>query len=169
MSSRLTAMDVENQEFRRKMRGYDPEEVDLFLTSVSDEVERLNLERSEMLEERGRLRKELEGVRTREEALQKTLVTVQKMTEEMKQRAEKEGELIVQEARLRADRILKDAQDRLSRLETDISRSELERVSFERRLRGMLEQHVALLDMRREAREELDNLRVLPTRSSEVG
>ena len=63
-----------------------------------------------------------EGTRDRfrrEQALQNTLVTAQRLSEEIKEQAGKEGELVVQEARLRADRILKDAKDELSRLEMD--------------------------------------------------
>lgn len=170
MSSRMTAMDVEGQAFRRKLRGYDPEQVDLFLTSVSDEIGRLNLEQSELREELGRLRAERDDLRGREQALQQTLVTAQRLSEELKERARHEGELIVREARLRADSILGDARGQQAQLEADILRSKLERETAERRLRGLLEQHLALLDMRREARGDLDNLRVLPSRAgSEVG
>ena len=69
MSSRLTAKDVKNQEFNRKMRGYDPEQVDMFLTSVSDEIGRLNLENGKRMEETGSLRKELGGLRSSEDAI----------------------------------------------------------------------------------------------------
>jgi len=170
MSNRWTAMDIEKQAFHRKFRGYDPGEVDLFLKAIAEEVERLNLQHGEMLEETGRLRQELDGLRSREETLQKTLVSAQRMTDEMKDRAGKEGELLVQEARMRADRLLQESHDRLTRLETDIGRSRQERDTLERRLKAVLEQHLALLDMRTEARDDLDNLRVLPDRrGSEVG
>jgi cell division initiation protein len=170
MSSRLTAMDIENQAFHTSFRGYDRGEVDLFLRSVAEEIERLNLEHGEMLEQVGQLREDLEELRAREQTLQKTLISAQRMTEEMKQRAGKESELLVQEARLRAERLLKDGQDRMARLEMDINRSKLERETFERRLRGVLEQHLALLDMRSDAQEGLDNLHVLPERrDSEAG
>ena len=170
MSSRLTAMDVENQEFGRKMRGYDSDQVDLFLKSVADEIERVNLERGEMAEEMGRMRTDLDGLRSGEEALRKTLVSAQKMAEDMKQRAEEESRLIVQEARLQADRTLQEARDRLARLESDISRATMDRESCQRRLRGVLEQHLALLDMREQAHDDLANLRMLPSRTgSEAG
>ena len=58
MSSRLTAMDIENQDFGRKLRGYDPQEVNLFLQSVAENVERLTLENGELLEELGHLREQ---------------------------------------------------------------------------------------------------------------
>ena len=46
MSTRLTAMDVAKQDFTRKMRGFDPDEVTLFLKAVAEEIERLNLDRA---------------------------------------------------------------------------------------------------------------------------
>lgn len=39
MSTRLTAMDIEKQVFTRKMRGFDPDEVQLFLRAVAEEIE----------------------------------------------------------------------------------------------------------------------------------
>jgi len=170
MSSRLTARDIENQEFARRLRGYDPQEVDLFLRSIAENVERLTLEHGEMREELGRLREQLEQGRDQEQTLQKTLVSAQRMTDELKERAGREAELVVQEARVRADRTHRESQETLMRLEADISRAKLDRETFERQLRSVIEQHLTLLDMRRDARAGLDNLRVMPNRvGSETG
>jgi cell division initiation protein len=163
-------MDIENQDFGRKLRGYDPQEVNLFLKSVGENVERLTLQNGEMLEEMGQLRGQLEELRANEKSLQETLVSAQRMTEEMKDRAGREGELMVQEARHRADRVGAEAQNTLMRLEADISRAKLDRETFERQLRSVIEQHLTLLDLRRDARAKFDNLRVLPNRvGSETG
>ena len=170
MSSRLTAMDIENQDFSRKLRGYDPQEVNLFLQSVAENVERLTLENGEILEEQGHLRDQLEALRAHEKTLQETLVSAQRITEEMKDRAGREGELVVQEARHRADCVHAQAQSTLVSLEADINRAKLDRETFERQLRSVIEQHLTLLDMRRDARTKFDNLRVLPHRvGSESG
>ncbi len=170
MSNRLTAMDIENQDFGRKLRGYDPQDVNLFLKSVAENVERLTLENGEMLEELGHLREQMEELRAHEKTLQETLVSAQRMAEEMKDRAGREGELVVQEARHRADRMHAEAHSTLMRLEADINRAKLDRVTFERQLRSVIEQHLTLLDMRKDARAKLDNLRVLPNRvGSETG
>ena len=166
MSSRLTAMDVTNQRFSRKLRGHDANEVNLFLQSVAEEIERLHLENGEMREDLGRVREELDGLRSREQTLQETLISAQSMSTQMKEQAGREGELLISEARLRADKLLRAAQDRLLQLEADISRSKMEREMFEHRLRSVIDQHMAMLDLRREARGELDNLRVMPNRAS---
>jgi len=168
--SRLTAMDVEKQEFPRRVRGYDPQDVRLFLRSVAEEVERLHLENGQLREQVGAARTALEEFRRREQMLQQTLVTAQSMTGEMKEKAKAEAELIVRRARLSSERMLQQAQDQLARLEAEISRCRLERELFERRLRGTIEEHLSLLEQRRNDGRELDNLHVLPRRTgSEAG
>jgi cell division initiation protein len=169
MTNRVTAMDVESQEFPRKMRGYDPEQVQMYLRSVAEEIERLQLENGRMREEAGGLRSELKDLREREQTLQQTLVAAQKMAEEMKERAREESDLVVKQARLQAEQITHQAQDVLLQLEADITRSKLERERLERGLRGVIDQHGALLDLRREAEGELDNVRVMPHHDHRVG
>ena len=166
MSDRMTAMDVERQEFTRKMRGYDTDEVRLYLKAVAEEVARLQLDNQMQREELGRLQARLEDFRERERTLQETLVTAQKMSEEMKGKSAKEAELLVKEARLKGERILEQAQDQLQMLENEIGRLRLEKDAFENRLRAMLEEHVALLDLRKQEKGDLDNLRFLRRRSS---
>jgi cell division initiation protein len=163
--SRLTAMDIEKQEFRSRMRGFDPDDVRLFLQSVAEEVERLNLENGELREQVGRLKSSVDEFRDREQTLQQTLVTAQSMTGEMKEKAKAEAELLLGRARLSSERMLQQAQDQLARLEAEISRCKIERDLFERRLRSTIEEHLALLEQRQNGSRELDNLHVMPRRT----
>ena len=170
MSNRLTAMDVNNQEFRTKMRGYEPDEVRLYLKSVAEEIERLNLENGGLREQVGTLKSETEEFRTRETTLQQTLVTAQRMSTELKDRSQAEAELVMKQARLKAERALQESQDQLARIEAEISRCKLERDLFEKRLRMTLEEHLGLLDQRTEELERFDNVRMLHPRAGyEVG
>lgn len=163
---RFTAMDIERQDFPRKMRGFDPDEVQLFLKAVAEEVERLNLENGTLREEIGALKMRLEDFKERERTLQETLVTAQRMTEELHDRSKREAELMVKEARLKAERLLEQAQDQLHSLENEIGRLRLEKDAFENRLRSMLEEHIALLDLRKKEVADLDNLRFLRRRTT---
>ena len=166
MSSRLTAMDVEKQDFKRTFRGYDRDDVRMFLTAVSEEIERVNLENAQLREEVGALRGRIDDFREREQMLQETLVTAQKMSEELAVRSQKESELLIKEARLKAERLLEQTQDQLSRIEGEIGRVKVERDAFENRLRSAIEEHLALLDLRKQERTELDNVRFLRRRST---
>jgi cell division initiation protein len=170
VSTRLTAMDVEQQEFTRKVRGYDPEEVKLYLRSVAEELERLNLENGTLREELGQMRDRIEDFRQRERMLQDTLVTAQRMAEEHRENSRVEAELLVKEARIKAERLLEQAQDQLATLENEIAQARLERDVFENRLRSAVQEHLALLDLRKTERSDVDNLRFLRRRTgSEVG
>lgn len=170
MTSRLTAMEIEKQEFRRRFRGCDPDEVRLYLESVGGEVERLNLENAELQEELGLLTRQLDDGRETQEALQQTLISAQKMSEDIKEKARTEAELVVREARMRGEEIVRHAHNTLNQIDMDISRSKLERESLEQRLRGVIDQHLTMLEMRSQARADKDNLRVMPKRvESEVG
>jgi len=165
MSSRITAMDVEGQGFPIKLRGYDPEEVKLYLRSLAEEIERLNLENSTQLEEVGRLREQIAEHKDRARSLQETLVTAQQMATEFKERSRTESELLIKEARLKSERLLEQAQDQLNQIEAETSRAKLERDMFEGRLRNLIEEHASLLDLRKQERAESDNLHFLRRRT----
>ena len=166
MTTRLTAMDIEKQTFTRKMRGFDADEVQLFLRAVAEEIERVNLENQNLREESGALRQRLDDFKDRERTLQETLVTAQQMSQDLKERSRIEGELLVKEARFKAERVLLQAQDQLQALENEIGRLRLEREAFENRLRSAIDEHVSLLDLRKQEKADTDNLRFLRRRST---
>ena len=169
MSDRITAMEVQAQNFKKVMRGYEPESVDYFLQSLAEEIERLNLENGSLKEAVGDQERSLAAHREREQTLQQTLVSAQKMAEEMKSQSQSESELIIKEARMKAERLLADAQDQLSSIEDEIQRARLERDRFENRLKSMIEEHLSLIELRREERAETDNVRFMKRRAgSEV-
>ena len=80
-STRLTAMEVEGQEFPRKVRGYDPDDVRLYLRSVAAEIEKLNLENGALREELGGLKEQVHEHRDRDRSLRETLVTAKEVAE----------------------------------------------------------------------------------------
>ena len=166
MSTRLTAMDIEKQTFPRKLRGYDPDEVQLFLRAVAEEIERVNLENATVQEEIGALKQRLDDYKDRERTLQETLVTAQVMSADLKDRSKTEADLLVREARFKAERLLEQAQDQLQALENEIGRLRLEKDAFESRLRATIEEHLSLLDLRKQEKADIDNLRFLRRRST---
>ena len=170
MSDRLTAMDIEGQEFPRKVRGYAVEDVKMFLRSVAEEVQRLNLAVGDLQTENAHLKDRNHEIQGREQTLQATLVSAQQMSDQMKDAAKAEADVTLREARMRAERLLEQAQDQLARVEEEIRRARLERDAFETRLRSAVEEHLALLELRKSERSETDNLRFLHRKTgSEAG
>jgi len=173
MAERLTARDIENQEFPNRLKGFDRDEVKMYLKSVGEEVERLNLENAERAEELGQLRARVEEFSQRERILQDAIVSAQRMSDEIQHKARSEADLLLREARIKTERTLQESQDQLSRIENEIGRLRLERGSFEKRLRGLVEQHLELLDLRsseRREREDINPMHVLqPASGYEAG
>ena len=70
---KLTPLDIRHKEFRRAMRGYSDEEVDVFLDEIADEFERLFQENIDAQERIQRLEEQLAQYEGLKETLQKTL------------------------------------------------------------------------------------------------
>ena len=147
----ITPLDIQQQRFRTKLGGgLDKAEVDAFLNAVSAEVERLIRESSELKEEQRSLKRMLDDHRSREEALKETMITAQRVTDEIKKGAEKEADIIIGRAELEAERIQEQAVQRRSELLADIAELKRQRTQFLMQLKGILNTHAKLLEVAEE-------------------
>lgn len=143
----ITAIDIQQQQFKSRPFGYEKGGVDRFLEQVADEVERLSGQNQELKETLALTRASLEEMRARELTLQETLLTTQRVTDELKSNARKEAELVIAEAHLRAERIVRDAEERRLQLIGEIQEVKRQKVAFETGLRHLVESQLRLLDM----------------------
>ena len=118
---RITPMDIRQQQFTVKMfRGFDVQEVDTFLEDVAQDYEALMRENTLLKEQLQVLEDRTRGLEERERVLQQTLVTTQRLTEEMKESARREAALAVREAEVAGEKLLEAA-----RTEEAVIRSEI--------------------------------------------
>jgi cell division initiation protein len=151
----ITPLDITQKQFRKVFRGLDPEEVDAFLGLVALEFEALVKDVAALRENNQRKAEEIVEFRGRERALQETLVTAQKASEEIRDSARKEAEITISDAELQAEKIVQAAHTRFLRIVDDINELKRQRIQFETNVRTLVESHVKLLDAFREpAREE---------------
>ncbi|MEK8035704.1 MAG: DivIVA domain-containing protein, partial [candidate division NC10 bacterium] len=107
---RITPMDIRQQQFTVKMfRGFDVQEVDTFLEDVAQDYEALVRENTLLKEQLQVLEDRTRGLEERERVLQQTLVTTQRLTEEMKESARREAALAVREAEVAGEKLLEAA------------------------------------------------------------
>jgi cell division initiation protein len=161
---KITPLDIQGHEFKRKLRGYDPDEVKAFLTLVAEEYERLVVVGGKLADEVAELKDRLGDLKERERILKETLYTAQKLADDMKAEARKERDLLLKEAELKAERLMDHANKRVAQLETQILDLKAERDAFEAKLRGLIEQHSRLLDMRKEEEDVASRLTFLKRR-----
>jgi cell division initiation protein len=166
----LTPLDIQQQRFRTRFGGgLDKAEVDAFLTLVASEMEKAIRDNTELREEQRATRRMLEDYRSRESALKETMITAQRVTEEIKRAAEKEADIIVGRAELDAERILERAQERLTELLRDISELKRQRAQFLSQTKAVVDQHRALLAVAEDdegAHRMEENLAVLRKRAA---
>src|SRR5436309_10672455 len=101
----LTPLDIQKQTFARGLKGYNVDEVRGYLHLIAEEVERLVRDLDRLSRENAMLREELEEHNARERILKDTLLSAQKVSEDVKANAHKEAELIVKDAELLSDRL----------------------------------------------------------------
>ena len=152
----LTPLEIQKQTFSRAIKGYTVDEVRAYLHLVAEEIERLVKDVDRLSRENAMLRDELNDHNQRERILKDTLLSAQKVSEDVRANARKEAELIVKDAELLSDRLIAQAQTRVADLERSIQELKMERRQARNKLQTMLDttQQLLMLDAEQEANEE---------------
>ena len=148
---KMTPLDVQQQEFKTRFRGYDPEEVEAFLRTVSEAMEDLVKENAVMKEQLEATQGQLQGLRQKETALNDVLVSTQRISENLKQAAQREAELILKEAELKAEDVLKKTQEEYGVLQREILALQRQRIMALEKFRALLQGFQKMIEF-----EELD-------------
>jgi cell division initiation protein len=143
---KITPLDVRRKEFKRSVRGYLDEEVDLFLDGVADELERLAKENGWLQDRVQALEEQAAGHTHIREALEKTLVAAQLQSEEIRSNAEKEGESILRQAEAKAKAMVADLYAQTQRVQQTLIQLKLLEEDFRFKFRALLEGYVKLLE-----------------------
>jgi cell division initiation protein len=127
----VSPLDLRQQRFRKAFRGFDPVEVTAFLVAVADDYEQALRETDRLRQELVRLEVVLAENRGQEKNLQSTLMTAQKLSDDIKANAEQEAKRIVREAEGRSDLLLDKTQARLEDIQREIDGLKLKRKDVE--------------------------------------
>ncbi|HMD35213.1 MAG TPA: DivIVA domain-containing protein [Vicinamibacterales bacterium] len=127
----VSPLDLRQTRFRSAFRGLDRVEVTTFMAAVADDYE-------DALRETDRLRQEvarLEGIvreqREHEQSLKATLMTAQKLSEDIRANAEQEARRIINEAEGRSQLLLDKTQSRLEDVQREIDGMKMKRRDVE--------------------------------------
>jgi cell division initiation protein len=117
---KVTPLDLRQQRFNTVMRGYDRGEVTAFLNEVADDYENALREADRLRQDVAKLEAVLAEHRGQERNLRNTLLTAQKMADEVKDQASVEAERVLKEAESRADLIVQKSQGRIEDIQREI-------------------------------------------------
>jgi DivIVA domain-containing protein len=119
----LTPLDVRKKrgDFRKAMRGYEPQEVDSFLELVAERLEELVKELITLRERTAVLQAQVDAQVGREKAVQDALVTAQSLRDQINDQARREADMVGAQSRREAEMIAEQ-----TRREAEMARREAE-------------------------------------------
>jgi cell division initiation protein len=101
----VSPLDLRQQRFRKAVRGFDMVEVTSFLAAVADDYEQALREADRLRQDLMRMEAVLNQHREHEKNLQATMMTAQKLSDDIKANAEAEAKRIVSAADAEARRV----------------------------------------------------------------
>jgi cell division initiation protein len=117
----LTPMEIRRHTFKKGFKGYDTDEVNLFVETMAARLEEILGEKEGLLSEIKEIKIRLEKYEKLEQTLQDMLLHSQKTVEEAKTHAERQSSLFIREAEVRASEIKKNAEHDLEELKKSIA------------------------------------------------
>ncbi len=151
---KFTPRDIQNQEFKKVIRGYDPVEVDTFLEIIADEFELLLRQKKELDDKVLKYETELKNFKQVEVTLQETLIEAKRSTAETQEASRREADIKMREAEFSAQQITESARRELRKLQDEIAFLKTQKESFVRRLK----EWVAVLELEEDEITELSNM-----------
>ncbi len=151
---KVTPTDIRNATFKKKIKGFDPEEVRIFLAMVSEEMESLLKENVRLGGEIQELKSQLSEVQEKERMLKEIMLSTQKFVESLKENARREARIIVKDAELRAEEIIGSAQRHLKKIHDEITHMKIQRKEVEEKILAMISALKETISLFKEKKEE---------------
>ncbi|HAG49866.1 MAG: hypothetical protein A2X87_07625 [Deltaproteobacteria bacterium GWC2_42_51] len=144
---KITPIEIKEHRFKKGLMGYDKNEVNALMGIIAETIEELAKQNNKLEEKIKDMATKLFEHEEREKILRETITTAQKMVEDLKNNAKKEAELIISEARIQADELVKKAHERVIKIQDEIYQLKKQRLDIQSSLKAMLEHHANLLNM----------------------
>ena len=127
---KLTPMDINNKEFKKVLRGYNPEEVDEFLDEIVESYEELFKEKSKLEEKLTAANEQISHYSKIENTIQNTLLLAQNAADSAKETAQRESDLMIKNANETAQKILDRANNDIVAINDEYEKTKQEYIKF---------------------------------------
>ena len=151
------------EKFTRTMRGYDPSEVNRFLDNVIKQVDKLVklikekdaaikvrdqkiMELQRQMAETNKLRDKIAQYERMESTLNRAIVMSQKTSDQIKSNAYRESEIIIDNAKKNATRIVNEALLEAEKAEVEASRIRRNIIVYKRKLKDLLQAQLSMIE-----------------------
>src|SRR5690349_1701535 len=113
---KISAIEIRKHTFEKIFRGYDPDEVDAFLNSLSQEWERYSSENNLLKMQLEYAEKELAKLKDIETTLFRTLKAAEDTSKLIEKEANENAEKRIEESRVAANDLVAEAEQRTSQI-----------------------------------------------------
>jgi cell division initiation protein len=166
----VSPLDLRHQHFQTAFRGLDRVQVTSFLAAVADDYEEALRETDRLRQHLAKTEAALSEHRAHEMNLKATMMTAQKLSDDIKAHAAQEAARIIREAEGRSDLLLERTSARLEDMEREIDGLRLKRKDVETSLESTIQTLRNALDYvtEQESRERDDKILLHRPRHSET-
>lgn len=144
---RFTPFSIKAQEFNKAVRGYDKEEVRVYLESLSNEFEKLQKENDELSGKIENSSEQIGEFQKLEKTLQATLVTAQESSNKAVESARKQNQLIIKEAEIKANQLIERANKESELIRDSVFQLREEKNLLIAKLKAMIETQANILNL----------------------
>lgn len=156
---KITPLEIRQKAFEKNFRGYNQDEVNAFLQTLSQEWERIYDENKELRIKLEATEREVLKLREVESSLYKTLKTAEDTGANVIEQARQAAELNMRESQLKADAVLNEAKVKARNvIEESESRSKNTLVEMEERLKTLVENYKKLESTRDDLLQDLKRI-----------
>ncbi len=136
---RMMPVDLERAELGRSFRGYDRTQVQSLLQRAAKEMGLLRTENEALKSENAKLTQDVEAFRALEHTLKEALILAQRTADETRANAHREADVIVDQAKHRANELESEMNSKINDLRWELERLRLDKQKFLNSHRAMLE------------------------------
>lgn len=137
----ITPADIQNKEFTKGFRGYDIEEVDMFLDLITLDLEKLIKENLNLKAQVATLEKDQGSIAGSDLTVKEILETAKKIMDDLAISSEKRAKTIVENAEMDAAIIIKDAKMKAEEVAAESAALTNSFENFKREYKDMLERY----------------------------
>jgi DivIVA domain-containing protein len=142
----LSPLDIRRFDFGNALRGYDKARVDEFRDQVAAEVEYLHKQCTELENKAKGFHEQLRAFRERDKALNEALISAQQLRGEIREQADREGQLILREAKAEGEKLIEAARVEVTKVQAELDSLVRTRRAFLVQLRAIAQRQLAEID-----------------------
>jgi cell division initiation protein len=158
---KVSPLDLRQLRFRNTFRGFDRIEVAALMAEVADDYEHALRDADNLRQEVSKLEALLNQHREHERDLRNTMVTAQKVSDDIRATAEAQAKQIIREAEGRSDLLLQKTQARLEDVQREIDGMKLKRREVENTLEASMASLRSTLEFVREQEQRERDEKIL--------